>query len=71
MYKYLNFKADILMKGKIMSITKTKSKFGTVIYNHVYNNKNDYLIVNSVLVPSNENKTILEYAPELLNKVFK
>lgn len=32
--------------------------------------QNDYLIITEVSIPSSEKKSILEYAPELLNKVF-
>ena len=36
--------------------------------NNVY--QNDYLVITQVSIPSSEENSILEYAPELLNKVF-
>lgn len=67
-YKTSDYKVGNNSIGYYSSGSHTNLTIQNLDSNNIY--QNDYLIVNAVSVPTNENKTILEYAPELLNKVF-
>ncbi len=68
-YKISDYKVGNNSVGYYSSGSHTNLTIQNLDSNDIY--KNDYLIVDAVSIPTSENKTILEYAPELLNKVFK